>query len=82
MENRSLINTVVIAAVVFVMLPLLLAAAIMLGHAGYEVTNGPGLGMFAPFGGMHVVMSVWIVAMVVIVGALVGLLMKDTHQHA
>jgi hypothetical protein len=83
MQNRSLINTVVTAAVVVVILPLLLAVAVMLGHAGLEATGGSGIGMFAPLGGMHVVAAAWIVLAVVIVAALVGLLVKDTHrQHA
>ena len=83
MENRSLINTVVTAAVVVVILPLLLAVSVMLGHAGLEATGGSGIGMFAPLGGMHVIASVWILMAVAIIGTLVGLLMKDTfRQHA
>jgi hypothetical protein len=82
MENRAVTNTVVTAAVVLVILPLLAAVGAMLAHFGLEATGGAGIGMFAPMGGAHVLMAGWLVLAVVIVAALVGLLVKDSHQHA
>lgn len=81
--NRSLVNTLVTAAVVLVILPLLIAVGAMLAHAGLEATGGSGMGMFGQMGPMHMAFAGWLVLAVVIVAALVGVLVKDSfQQHA
>ena len=81
MNNRSLVDTVVTAAVVVVILPLLVAVAMFCASFGIEATAGADVGMLGPIRTPHVLMLVWIISAVVIVTSLVGLLVKD-RQHA
>ena len=82
MENRSLVNTVITAAIVVVILPLLAVGAAVCASFGIGLTGGPRLGMFGPTGASHVLMLAWTIVAVAIVGTLVGLLVKDHWQHA
>jgi heme/copper-type cytochrome/quinol oxidase subunit 2 len=82
MNRRSLIDTVVTAAVVVVILPLVATVAAFCASFGIEATAAPGVGMFGPMGTTHALMLVWTVIAVVIVTALVSLLVGDKQQHA
>ena len=81
MDNQSVVNTVIIAAVVVVILPLVATVAAVCASFGIDVT-GSGMGMFAPIGTPHILMLVWTIVALGIVTALVALLLRDQRQHA
>jgi hypothetical protein len=80
MNAQSNVSTLVTAAVVLVILPLLATVAAVLAHAGLEVTGGAGMGMFAHVGFVQAVVLVWSALAVAIVTALIAsLLRNDAH---
>jgi hypothetical protein len=81
-ENRGFVNTVIIAAIVVVILPLLAAIAAVGASFGIELSAGPGFGMFGAMGTPHVLVLGWTVIAAAIVAALVALLMRDLRPHA
>jgi hypothetical protein len=82
MGYRSLIDTVVVAAIVVVILPLIVGVAAVGISFGIEASAGPGFGMFGHMGTLHVLMLAWTVVAVLIISTLVGLLMNDRRHHA
>jgi hypothetical protein len=82
MGNRKFIDTIVVAAIVVVILPLLVGIAAVAASFGIEVAAGPGFGMFGPMGTPHVLMLAWTIVAVLIISTLVGLLMNDRQHHA
>ena len=82
MRYRSLIDTVVVAAIVVVILPLIVGVAAVGISFGIEVLAGPGFGMFGHMGTPHVLMLAWTIVAVLIISALVALLMNDRRHHA
>lgn len=79
MDNRRLVEWVILAAVVFVLLPLFAVAALMASHFVFGMTGMTGI--FGSMGVMHATGLVWAALAVIIVGALIGLLMQDV-KHA
>jgi len=50
MNARTSISTIIVAAVVLVVLPLLVALSTIIAHALLAATGGDGLGIFARMG--------------------------------
>ena len=82
MGYRSLIDTVIVAAIVVVILPLLVGVAAVADQLRDRGSAGPGFGMFGQMGTPHVLMLVWTIVAVLIISTLVGLLMNDRRHHA
>jgi hypothetical protein len=83
MNNRSLVNTIITAAIVVVILPLLIMISTVCAGFGLELTGASGIGMFGAMGTPHVLMLLWTVVAVAIVASLIALLARDnTRQHA
>lgn len=82
MDNGSLVNTVITAAVVVVIVPLLALVAAVCASFGLDLAGGLPVGMFGTMGVTHVLMLVWTVAAIAIVATLVALLVNDQHRHA
>lgn len=80
MNAQSNIGTLVTAAVVLVILPLLATVGAVCAHLGLEVTGGSGIGMFDRMGLIHGVLLAWSVLAVAIVTALIASLMRE-HAH-
>ena len=78
----SAVNTLVTAATVLIILPLLITFAAVATHFGFAVTDTAGTGMFAHMGGTQVVLLVWTAVALVLVGAMIAALMKDRSAHA
>jgi hypothetical protein len=81
MNNQSIVNTVITAAVVVVILPLLALVAAVCASFGIDVAGLP-VGMFGTMGAAHLLMLIWTIAATIIVGALVALLVSDQRRHA
>jgi hypothetical protein len=82
MNKRTLVNTVVTAAVVVVIGPLLALVAAVCTSFGIDIAGGLPVGVFGTMGTTHVVMLVWTLAAVAIVATLVALLVADEYRHA
>ncbi len=82
MNSRSLVDTVVTAAVVLVIVPLLATIAAFSTSFGIEATAASDVRMFGAMGTPHVVLLLWTIIAVAIVAALVGLLVRDRQLHA
>jgi hypothetical protein len=82
MNDRSIINTVITAAVVVVIVPLLAVVAAVCASFGIDVSGGLPVGLFGTMGVTHALVLVWTIAVVAIVATLVGLLATDRHRHA
>ena len=82
MENRNLVDTVITAAVLVVIVPLLAFVAAVCASFGVEITGGLPVGMFGTMGASHVVMLLWTIAAIAIVGTLVVLLVDGRRRHA
>jgi hypothetical protein len=79
--NRSWADTIIAAAVVVVILPLLATVAAVCASFGVKLTGDTLVGMFGPLGLMHVVILAWTIAAVVIVASLIAVV-KDGARHA
>ena len=82
MDKRPLVYSLVTAAVVVVILPLLITVSAVCASFGLELTGAPGIGMFGAMGVPHVLMLVWTIVAVGIVIALVAVLVRDEWEHA
>lgn len=82
MGDQKSIDTIIVAAIVVVILPLLVGVAAVAASFGIEVAAGPRFGMFGPMGTLHVLMLAWTLVAVLIISMLVGLLMNDRQHHA
>ena len=80
--KESVVNTLVTAAVVFIVLPLLATFAAVAMHFGFAVTDTAGTGMFGEMGGRELVLLAWSAIAVALVGAMIAALMKNRAAHA
>lgn len=78
MDNRPLVELVVVAALILVLLPLFAATAMITAHFGFGMTGMTGI--FGPMGATHALMLLWTVFALVIVGALVALVVNGAAQ--
>ncbi|MBI4262928.1 MAG: hypothetical protein HY657_01005 [Acidobacteria bacterium] len=76
MNNRTLIDLAVIAAVVLVMFPLIAIAAMITAHFGFGLF-GSMSGIFGQMGWMHAIGLLWALLTVGIVAVLVALLVQN-----
>ena len=82
MENRTLVDTVITAAVVVVIVPLLALVAAVCASFGIEIAGGLPVGMFGTMGASHVLMLIWTIVALAIVGTLVALVVSRQQRHA
>ena len=80
--KESVVNTLVTAATVLIVLPLLATFAAVAMHFGFEMTGTAGTGMFGRMGGTELVLLVWTAIALVVVGAMIAALMKIRSAHA
>jgi hypothetical protein len=78
----SVVNTLVTAATVLIVLPLLATFAAVAMHFGFEATDSAGTGMFGHMGAMQLVLLGWTATALVVVGGMIAALMKDRSAHA
>jgi hypothetical protein len=78
MKRESVAQFVILAAVILVLLPLIVAAATICSHVMFGMT---GLSGAFAIGGVQAVGLAWTALTIVIVGALIGLLVAD-FKHA
>ena len=82
MDKGPLVYSIVTAAVVVVIVPLVIAVSAVLASFGLELTGASGIGMFGAMGIPHILMLVWTILAAGIVMALVALLVRDEWEHA
>ena len=82
MDNRSIVNTVITAAVVVVIVPLLTLVAAVCASLGIDVAGGLPVSIFGAMGASHLLMLIWTLAALVIVTALVALLVSEQQRPA
>ena len=81
MNAQSNVGTLVTAAVLLVVLPLIATVATVLAHAGLAVTGAGSIGMFDRLGLIQGVLLVWSAVAIAIVSALIVSLLRD-EAHA